>query len=87
VAPVNRVPTAVHAPGAPPVVVVGTTGDPATPISWGESLTRELGSARLITVAGTSHTSSLSGDPCLDDALVAYLVRLRPPPRGLQCPS
>ncbi len=87
VAPVNRAPTAVHAPGAPPVVVVGTTGDPATPITWGEGLTRELGSARLITVAGTSHTSSLSGDPCLDDALDAYLVRLRPPPRGLHCPS
>lgn len=84
---VNRVPIAVSAPGAPPIVVVGTTGDPATPIAWGEGLTRELGSARLITVEGTSHTSSLSGNICLDDALVAYLGRLRPPPRGLNCLS
>lgn len=87
VAPVHRVPTAVSAPDAPPIVVVGTTGDPATPIAWGEGLTRELGSARLITVEGTTHTSSLSGNPCLDDALVAYLVRLRPPPRDLRCPA
>lgn len=84
---VNKVPTAVSAPGAPPIVVVGTTGDPATPIAWGEGLTRELASARLITVEGTSHTSSLSGNTCLDDALVAYVGRLRPPARDLHCPA
>ncbi len=83
----TRTPTAVTAPDAPPIVVVGTTGDPATPIAWAESLTRELGSARLVTVEGTSHTSSLSANPCLDDALVAYVVRLRPPAPDLHCPA
>ncbi len=88
VAPVNRVPTAVSAPGAPPIVVVGTTGDPATPVAWAAGLAHELGpESRLVTVDGTSHTSTMSGSPCLDDAMDAYLVRLRPPARGLRCPA
>jgi pimeloyl-ACP methyl ester carboxylesterase len=85
VPPVNAVATAVRAPTAPPIVVVGTTGDPATPIVWAEGLTRELGDARLITVEGTTHTSSLDGNPCLDAAITAYLVRLKAPEIGLRC--
>jgi pimeloyl-ACP methyl ester carboxylesterase len=87
VPPVNTEPTAVVAPDAPPLLVVGTTGDPATPIEWAEGLVRELVSGRLVTVEGTSHTSSLSANPCLDDVLVPYLVRLRPPPPGRECPA
>jgi pimeloyl-ACP methyl ester carboxylesterase len=87
IAPVNRVPTPLTAPDAPPIVVVGTTGDPATPIAWSQSLTRELGSARLITVEGTTHTSSMAGNTCLDAALTAYLVDRRPPRRDLHCPA
>lgn len=87
VAPVNAVPTAVTAPDAPPIVVVGTTGDPATPVAWAEGLARQLGNARLVTVDGTTHTSSLDANPCLDRALVAYLLRLRPPDPDLRCPA
>jgi hypothetical protein len=87
VPPVNPVPTPVSAPGAPPIVVVGTTGDPATPVAWADSLARELGNARLITVQGTTHTSSLDGNPCLERALTAYLVRLRAPRPNLECPA
>ena len=87
VPPVNTVPTAVSAPSAPPIVVVGTTGDPATPIEWAQGLTRQLGSARLVTVDGTTHTSSLDANPCLDRANVAYLVHLHPPRPDLHCGS
>jgi pimeloyl-ACP methyl ester carboxylesterase len=87
VPPVNAVPTAVTAPDSPPLVVVGTTGDPATPVAWADGLARELGNARLITVEGTTHTSSLDANPCLDRALTAYLVRLEPPNPGLRCPA
>ena len=85
VPPVNPQPTAVTAPGAPPIVVVGTTGDPATPLTWSESLARALGSGRLVTVDGTAHTSSLDGNPCLDRALTRYLVDDRAPRAGLRC--
>ena len=57
----------------------------ATPIVWAQGLTRELGDARLITVEGTTHTSSLDGNPCLDAAISAYLVRLKAPKIGLRC--
>jgi pimeloyl-ACP methyl ester carboxylesterase len=87
VPPVNRVPTPVSAPDAPPIVVVGTTGDPATPVAWAAGLARELGTARLVTVEGTTHTSSLDGNPCLDQALTAYLVRLKAPQPDLRCPA
>ena len=36
-----------HAPGAPPILVVATTGDPATPYDWGVHLAKELGSGVL----------------------------------------
>ena len=37
------------APGAPPILVVGTTHDPATPYVWAQRLARELGSGVLLT--------------------------------------
>jgi pimeloyl-ACP methyl ester carboxylesterase len=87
VPPVTRTPTAVSAPTAPPIVVVGTTGDPATPVAWADGLARELGSGRLVTVEGTGHTSSLEGNPCLDRILERYLVDDRPPAAGTRCPA
>lgn len=84
---VNPVPAPVTAPDAPPIVVVSTTGDPVTPLAWAEGLARQLGTARLVTVDGTAHTSTLGGNPCLDDALVRYLVALRPPGPDLHCPA
>jgi pimeloyl-ACP methyl ester carboxylesterase len=77
----------VRAPTAPPVVVVGTTGDPATPVAWADSLARELGSGRLVTVEGSGHTSSLDGNPCLDRILERYLVDDRAPATGVRCPA
>jgi pimeloyl-ACP methyl ester carboxylesterase len=85
VPPINAVAGPVSAPGTPPIVVIGTTGDPVTPIAWAENLARELGNARLVTVNGTAHTSSLDGNPCLDAANSAYLVRLQAPRSGLHC--
>jgi hypothetical protein len=66
-------------------VVVGTTGDPATPVSWAEGLARQLRSGRLVTVAGTTHTASLNGDRCLDAILTRYLVDLVAPKSGTIC--
>jgi pimeloyl-ACP methyl ester carboxylesterase len=87
VPPVNAEPTSVTAPGAPPIVVVGTTGDPATPVAWAESLAAQLGNARLVTVDGTTHTSSLDANACLDRVLERYLLRRQAPEPGLRCPA
>lgn len=85
--PVTTAPTPVHAPSSPPIVVVGTTGDPATPVAWAQSLAGQLGSARLVTVTGTSHTSFLEGNTCLDTAVDRYLLTLAPPDPDLHCPA
>jgi hypothetical protein len=85
VPPVNATATPVRAPTAPPIVVVGTTGDPATPVGWAAGLADQLGSGRLVIVDGTAHTSSLDGNACLDEALERYLVREQAPVDGLVC--
>ena len=73
--------------GAPTVVVVSTTGDPATPHEAGVRLAEAL-TARLVTVEGDQHTAVLSGIACLDVPVLRYLVDPRElPPAGLRCPA
>ena len=84
--PARTGPITFSAPTAPPIVVVGTRGDPATPIAWARGLATQLGSGRLVTVDDTTHTASLNGNPCLDAILVRYLVDLQVPDRGTACP-
>lgn len=76
----------VHAPGASaPILVMGTTHDPATPYSQAVALTRQLGKARLLTLDGDGHTAFLRFDSCITSAGDAYLIRLRLPPKGTVC--
>lgn len=72
--------------GLPPVVVVSTTGDPATPHQGGIALARAL-DASLITYEGVQHGVVGQGVACVDDAVVRYLVDLTPPPAQLPCPA
>ncbi|MFB9909079.1 alpha/beta hydrolase [Allokutzneria oryzae] len=71
-------------PGLPQLLVVSTTGDPATPYEAGVKLARVL-RARLLTQDATRHTGFLSGNACLDSAGIAYLVDLRAPAEGARC--
>lgn len=71
--------------GLPTTVVVSTTGDPATPYQAGVDLAHQLGGA-LITHEGESHTVVLNGGvSCVDDAVIEYLIELKPPAPGLRC--
>lgn len=71
-------------PGLPPTLVVSTTHDPATPYEDGVELARQLGGA-LLTYDGTQHTIVFSGDQCVDDIAVAYLVDLAEPEEDMVC--
>jgi hypothetical protein len=75
----------VSAPDAPPIVVIGTRHDPATPFAWAQSLVRQLGSGVLISAPGAQHTSFGMGNSCVDDAVIRYLVDLKAPDRTLTC--
>ncbi len=68
-------PSAVTAPGAPPILVIGTTGDPATPFAWSEALADQLSSGVLLTHEGDGHTVYRAGAPeCVLDAANRYLL-------------
>lgn len=73
--------------GAATVLVVGTVGDPATPYEWSEQMAQALESAVLLTYEGDGHTAFLRGGPCIDYAVVAYLVDLTVPAEGTRCPA
>ena len=72
-------PGPIAAPGAPPIVVVGSTDDPATPYDGAVHLAAGLGSsAILVTRHGEGHTGYLSSD-CVKADIDSYLIDLTPP--------
>ncbi|MFE7443665.1 alpha/beta hydrolase [Streptomyces chartreusis] len=78
-------PHRIEAKGAAPIVVVGTTRDPATPYRWAQALSRQLSSSRLLTYDGDGHTAYGRGSDCIDDTINAYLLRGTPPVGGKRC--
>ncbi|KUL35961.1 alpha/beta hydrolase [Actinoplanes awajinensis] len=74
------------ATGAPPIVVVGTTGDPATPYENTADLAKMLGTGHVVTWEGEGHTAYPS-TPCIVRAVDNYLIDLTVPQEGLRCPA
>jgi pimeloyl-ACP methyl ester carboxylesterase len=72
------------ADGAAPILVIGTTGDPATPYEWAVEMADLLSSGVLYTVEAEGHTAFLSV-PCVDDVVTDYLVDLDLPDVGSSC--
>jgi hypothetical protein len=71
--------------GLPTVLVISTTGDPATPYQAGVNLAKYL-DARLLTVQGTRHTAYIGqGLKCVDQIGDAYLINLKLPDEGAKC--
>ena len=73
------------AEGAAPILVVGTTRDPATPYEWAEALAEQLDSGVLLTYVGDGHTAYRRGNICIDKAVDTYLLRGTPPADGKRC--
>jgi pimeloyl-ACP methyl ester carboxylesterase len=69
----------------PPVVVIGSTQDPATPYASSQKLQEMLPHARLVTWQSADHTAYGRGSSCLDDPVTAYLEDLKLPDAGLRC--
>lgn len=76
---------AVDATGSKPIVVLGTTRDPATPYEWAKSLTDQLKTAVLVTRQGDGHTAYTSGNTCIKKLVDAYLVDGTVPKDGTTC--
>ncbi|MBA2955442.1 alpha/beta fold hydrolase [Nocardioides sp. MAH-18] len=75
----------IRAAGAAPIVVVGTTRDPATPYAWAVALADQLESGVLVSRDGDGHTGYNSGNECVDTAVEDYLVEGTVPEDGLSC--
>ncbi|MFZ2014741.1 MAG: alpha/beta hydrolase [Nocardioides sp.] len=78
-------PPVIHAKGAAPIVVIGTTRDPATPYPWAVHLARVLDSGVLVTRNGDGHTGYHTGNACIDDLVHSYLVSGVVPSNGTRC--
>ena len=78
-------PAPVSAKGAGPILVVGTTHDPATPYRWAQGLAKQLKSGVLLTYEGEGHTAYMRGSACIDRAVDGYFLRGQPPARGTTC--
>jgi pimeloyl-ACP methyl ester carboxylesterase len=83
-APVTEQLGDVRAEGTAPILVVGTTRDPATPFAGAEDLVTRLAGSRLLTFDSTEHTA-YTKNACIDRAVNAYLLRGTLPPEGTTC--
>src|SRR5262249_24580718 len=70
---------------APPVVMIGTTHDPATPYEWPLSMWLQMATAVLLTHEGDGPTVYAQGNKCLAAAVNAYLLTLAVPADGGTC--
>jgi pimeloyl-ACP methyl ester carboxylesterase len=82
--PPTAQPHEISVDGLPPILVVSTTHDPATPYQAGVDLAKQLGGA-LLTFDGTQHTVVLQGNKCVDNIAANYLIDVTVPPPDTRC--
>ncbi len=68
-----------------PLLIIGTTRDPATPYAWAQALHKNLLNSTLITLNGDGHTGANRGSSCVDDAMNKYLLTGITPESDLYC--
>ncbi|WP_239071204.1 alpha/beta hydrolase [Cellulomonas chitinilytica] len=73
------------AEGAAPILVIGTTNDPATPYAWAQMLAETLSSGELLTYEGEGHTAYGASNDCIGGAVDTYLLTGTMPPEGTRC--
>ena len=75
----------ISAKGSAPILVVGTTNDPATPYVWAKNLASELQNGHLLTYKGEGHTAYNKSNQCVNGAVDAFLVKGTIPAKGTTC--
>jgi len=77
-------PVTITGVGAPPLIVIGNTGDPATPFASTERMAAALESAVLVTFESNNHTA-YGLDACINDIVHRYLIDGVVPAVGTRC--
>ncbi|KUL23887.1 alpha/beta hydrolase [Streptomyces regalis] len=77
----------VGAPGSAPILVVGNTGDPATPYEGARKMVQALGKGVGVemTYKGQGHGAYNSKNKCVQDAVNGYLLDGKVPAAGTVC--
>ncbi len=70
----NRERGPIAAKGSAPIVVIGTTNDPATPYVWAHNLAKELQHGYLITHKGQGHTAYNKSNSCVNNAVDDFFI-------------
>ncbi|CAN5465780.1 alpha/beta hydrolase [soil metagenome] len=78
-------PPVVKGVGAAPILILSSTGYPATPYQWGVALSKQLESAHLVTRHGEGHTAYNRGIPCIDNTCDRYFVSGTVPKNDPDC--
>lgn len=78
-------PGELNADGAGDILVIGTTGDPATPYQWSESLAEQLEGGVLLTYEGHGHTAYGRSNECITAAVDGYLIDDEMPAEDTRC--
>ena len=78
-------PSPASAPDAPPMLVIGTTGDPATPYEWSLALADQLESAVHVTWEGQGHTAYGRSGECIESLVDDFLIEGTVPDDGVRC--
>ncbi len=81
----DNAPKKITAPGSAPIVVVGTTRDPATPYTWAQGLAAQLENGHLVTFEGDGHTAYTRSNSCVNNAVDSYLLEGTVPRPALRC--
>lgn len=74
-----------RAEGAPDLLILGTTNDPATPYESAVSLSEQMASSHLVTLAGEGHTAYNRGVACIDDIVDSFFLDGSVPVEGVVC--
>jgi pimeloyl-ACP methyl ester carboxylesterase len=78
-------PHKISAQGSGPIVVIGTTRDPATPYEWSVRLRDQLASGRLLSFDGDGHTAYGRSNRCIDNAVNDYYAKGKVPADNTKC--
>lgn len=68
-----------------PIMIIGTTRDPATPYKWAIGLQKIITNSQLLTLVGDGHTGHNRGSACIDDAVDAFYLQGVLPAKNLRC--